>query len=149
MDKEGAYITLSEGVYQVAAATEEWPEFANAKSAVLQAALDGKLTIYGVPRFLHQPEAIPAHAFAKPLLLPSLELLSLVKNPKPTRFGDWGSGAIRRQARNSMAPSVHLKSTDESVFGGHGIGADRPNHHSNADNRRSSQSDSAYYIGVR
>lgn len=92
MDKGGVYITLSEGVYRVAAATNEWPEFANAKFAVMQAALDGKLTIYGVPRFMHQPEAIPAHAFAKPLLLPSLELLSLVKNPKPTRFGDWGSG---------------------------------------------------------
>jgi hypothetical protein len=92
MDQSGAYITLSECIYRVAAETGEWPEFAKAKSAVMQAALDGKLTIYGFPRFLHQPEAIPAHAFAKPLLLPSLELLSLVKNPKPTRFGDWGSG---------------------------------------------------------
>ena len=92
MDNDGAYITLSEGVYRVAAATKEWPEFAEAKSVVMQAALHGKLTIYGVPRFLHQPEAIPAHAFAKPLFMPSLDLLSLVKNPKPTRFGDWGSG---------------------------------------------------------
>ena len=92
MDKGDVYITLSEGVYRIAAVTREWPEFAKAKSAIMQAALDGKLTIYGVPRFMHQPEAIPAHAFAKPLLLPSLELLSLVKNPKPTRFGDWGSG---------------------------------------------------------
>ena len=92
MDNDDVYITLSEGVYQVAAATKEWPEFAEAKSVVMQAALDGKLTIYGVPRFLHQPEAIPAHAFAKPLLLPSLDLLTLVKNSKPTRFGEWGSG---------------------------------------------------------
>ena len=92
MNKGNVYIPLSEGIFRVADATGEWPEFTEAKSAVMQAALDGKLTIYGVPRFLHQPEAIPAHAFAKPLLLPSLELLSLVRNPKPTRFGDWGSG---------------------------------------------------------
>lgn len=92
MEKDGVYITLSEGVYRVAAATGEWPEFGKARSAIMQAALDGKLTIYGTPRFLHKPEAIPAHAFSKPLFLPSLELLSLVKNPRPTRFGDWGSG---------------------------------------------------------
>ena len=59
MDKGGVYITLSEGVYRIAAATREWPEFAKAKSAIMQAALDGKLTIYGVPKFMHQPEAIP------------------------------------------------------------------------------------------
>lgn len=92
MDQSGAYITLSECVYRVAAVTGEWPEYAKAKTYVLQATLDGALTIYGVPRFMHQPEPIPAHAFSKPLFLPSLELLPLVKNPKPTRFGDWGSG---------------------------------------------------------
>ena len=92
MDQSGAYITLSECVYRVAAEAGEWPEFAKAKSIVMQASLDGKLTIYGVPKFLHQPESIPAHAFSRPLSLPSLELLSLVKNPNPTRFGDWGSG---------------------------------------------------------
>lgn len=92
MKHEAAYITLSECIYRIAAATGEWPGFAKAKSAVMQATLDGKLTVYGNPRFLHQAEAIPAHAFSKPLFLPSLELLSLVKNPNPTRFGDWGSG---------------------------------------------------------
>jgi hypothetical protein len=67
------FISLSECVYRVAAGTGKWPAFAAAKSRILEAALDGKLTLYGVPRFLHHPEAIPAHAFAKPLFLPSLE----------------------------------------------------------------------------
>ena len=44
MDKGDVYITLSEGVYRIAAVTREWPEFAKAKSAIMQAALDGKLT---------------------------------------------------------------------------------------------------------
>ena len=50
MEKDGVYITLSEGVYRVAAATGEWPEFGKARSAIMQAALEGKLTIYGTPR---------------------------------------------------------------------------------------------------
>jgi hypothetical protein len=57
MDQSDAYVTLSECIYRAAAETGEWPDFSKAKSAVLQAALDGMLTIYGKPRFLHQPEA--------------------------------------------------------------------------------------------
>lgn len=90
-DLERGFISLSDCIYRVAARTGEWPAFSAAKSVILEAALDGKLTLYGYPRFLHKPEIIPAHAFSKPLFLPSLELLSLVKNPKPTRFGGWGS----------------------------------------------------------
>lgn len=85
-------VTLSECIFRVASHTHEWPEFAKARSTVLGAVLNGHMTIYGAPRFLHQHEPVPAHAFAKPLRLPSLELLSLVKNPNPSRFGDWGTG---------------------------------------------------------
>ena len=85
-------VTLSECIFRVASHTHEWPEFSKARSTVLGAVLDGRMTIYGAPRFLHQHEPVPAHAFAKPLRLPSLELLSLVKNPNPSRFGDWGTG---------------------------------------------------------
>ena len=82
-------VTLSECIYRVAAHTREWPEYSKARTTVLKAALDGRLTIYGAPRFLHEHEPVPPHTFSKPLYLPSLELLSLVRNPKPMRFGDW------------------------------------------------------------
>lgn len=85
-------VTLSECIFRVAARTREWPEYSKARTTVLKAALDGRLTIYGAPRFLHQHEPVPPHTFSKPLYLPSLELLSLVKNPNPTRFGDWETG---------------------------------------------------------
>ena len=85
-------LTLSECICRIAAHTGEWLEYGEARVIVLNAALDGRITIYGAPRFLHQHEPVPPHTFSKPLFLPSLELLALVKNPKPTRFGDWGTG---------------------------------------------------------
>lgn len=85
-------VTLSECIYRVAAHTKEWPDYSKARMFVLNAALDGRLTIYGAPRFLSQHEPVPAHVFSKPLYLPSLELLSLVKSPNPKRFGDWETG---------------------------------------------------------
>jgi hypothetical protein len=92
MGQSETFITLSEAIFRVADATGEWPSYTKARATVLQATIDGTLTIYGTPRFLHEREPVPAHAFSKPLFLPSLELLALVRNPRPTRFGDWGTG---------------------------------------------------------
>lgn len=92
MSAPDTLVTLSECIFRVASHTGEWPEFAKARSTVLAAATDGRVTIYGAPKFLHQHEPVPPYAFSKPLRLPSLELLSIVKNLNSTRFGDWGTG---------------------------------------------------------
>lgn len=58
-------LTPSECIYRVAAHTRGWPEYSKARTTFLKAALDGRLTIYGAPRFLHQHEPIPPHTFSK------------------------------------------------------------------------------------
>jgi len=86
------FMSLSECVYRFARAKGQWPEIAHAKAEVIQAAQDGKLTIYGQQRFLREREPVPVYAFVNPLNLTSLELHSLVKTQQPKRWGDWGNG---------------------------------------------------------
>jgi len=86
MNNTDIFISLSECVYRFAKAKGQWPEPDYAKAEVIKAVLEGKITIYGQQRFLREYEPVPAHAFVKTIILPSLELHSLVKTKEPKRW---------------------------------------------------------------
>ena len=86
MNHNEIFITLSEAIYRLAIAKGEWPNTLEAKKDVINAALEGKITIYGHQRYLKECEAVPAYALVKPLTLPLLDLHSLVKTPNPTNW---------------------------------------------------------------
>lgn len=90
------FMSLSECVYRFARAKGQWPEIAHAKAEVIQAALDGKLTIYGQQRFLREYEPVPAHAF--------------VKTKEPKRWWDWGNGKDDDKLSNQWRRLCVIKS---------------------------------------
>lgn len=86
MNQNELFIPLSEAIYRLAVAKGEWPNVMEAKTDVINAALEGKISIYGQQRYLKDYEVVPAYAFVKPLSLPLLDLHSLVKTPKPNNW---------------------------------------------------------------
>ena len=86
-DKNELFISLSEAIFRLAVAKGAWPNTTAAKNDMINAALEGKITIYGQQRYLKECEAVPAYAFIKPLTLPLLDLHSLVKTPKSIHIG--------------------------------------------------------------
>ena len=85
-DKNELFISLSEAIFRLAVAKGAWPNTTAAKNDMINAALEGKITIYGQQRYLKECEAVPAYAFIKPLTLPLLDIHSLVKTPNPSNW---------------------------------------------------------------
>ena len=116
MHDEDLFISLSECVFRFAKAKGQWPKIAHAKAEVIQAAMDGKLTIYGQQRFLRGREPVPAHAFVNSLTLTSLELHSLVKTQQPKRWGDWGNGKDDDKLGNQWRRLCVIKSQVDALI---------------------------------
>ena len=116
MHDEYLFISLSECVYRFANAKGQWPKIAHAKAEVIQAAMDGKLTIYGQQRFSREREPMPAHAFVNSLTLTSLELHSLVKTQQPKRWGDWGNGKDDDKLGNQWRRLCVIKSQVDALI---------------------------------
>ena len=116
MHDEDLFISLSECVFRFAKAKGQWPKIAHAKAEVIQAAMDGKLTIYGQQRFLRGREPVPAHAFVNSLTLTSLELHSLVKTLQPKRWGDWGSDKDDDKLGNQWRRLCVIKSQVDALI---------------------------------
>jgi|694.fasta_scaffold40204_5 hypothetical protein len=80
--------------------------------------LDYILTISGMPRFLHEREPLPARAVSKRILHPFLELLALVRNPRPIRIGDWitckDNDKLDKRYQKGRRPPSRLESAHAS-----------------------------------
>ena len=116
MNDADIIISLSECVYRFAKAKGQRPELVNAKAEVINAALEVKITIYGQQRFFREYDPVPAHAFVKTLILPSLELHSLVKTQEPRRWGDWGNGKDDDKLGNQWRRLCVIKSQVEVIL---------------------------------
>jgi len=116
MNNTDIFISLSECVYRFAKAKGQWPEPDYAKAEVIKAVLEGKITIYGQQRFLREYEPVQAHAFVKTIILPSLELHSLVKTKEPKRWWDWGNGKDDDKLSNQWRRLCVIKSQVDVIL---------------------------------